>query len=131
MKRADLKPLEEVFRFLKREVKITDELIRKLTGWKYSGFSVDNGVRIEKGDEKGRESIAQCIMSNVFSTEKITYIEKTGNVLCRSRMQKGKNKKNFVVYSAEEFVAAITQHFSKKSFQMVRYYGFYSNKSRG
>ncbi len=70
-------------------------------------------------------------MRNVFSTEKITYIEKTGKVLYRSRMQKGKHKKNFVIYSAEEFIAAITQHIPKKNFQMVRYYGWYSNKSRG
>ncbi len=53
MKRVDLKPLEElfraeVFRFLKKEGKITDDLIQKLMSWKHSGFSVDNGVRIEK-----------------------------------------------------------------------------------
>ncbi|MHC4685889.1 MAG: transposase, partial [Planctomycetota bacterium] len=30
-----------------------------------------------------------------------------------------------------EFLAAITQHIPEKSFQMVRYYGWYSNKSRG
>lgn len=35
------------------------------------------------------------------------------------------------LYSAEEFIAAITQHIPKKNFQMVRYYGWYSNKSRG
>lgn len=29
------------------------------------------------------------------------------------------------------FIAAITQHITEKSFQMVRYYGWYSNKSRG
>ena len=41
------------------------------------------------------------------------------------------NKKNFEVYTAEEFIAAIAQHIPEKSFQMVRYYGWYSNKSRG
>jgi hypothetical protein len=41
------------------------------------------------------------------------------------------NKKNFEVYPPEEFIAAITQHIPEKSFQMVRYYGWYSNKSRG
>ena len=35
------------------------------------------------------------------------------------------------IYTAEEFIAAITQHIPEKSFQMVRYYGWYSNKSRG
>ncbi|MFO0795342.1 MAG: transposase [Candidatus Brocadiaceae bacterium] len=49
----------------------------------------------------------------------------------RSKMTQGKNKKNFQVYTAEEFIAAITQHIPEKSFQMIRYYGWYSNKSRG
>ena len=40
-------------------------------------------------------------------------------------------KKNFQLYQAEEFIAAITQHIPEKSFQMVRYYGWYSSKSRG
>ncbi len=45
-------------------------------------------------------------------------------------MTHGKNKKNFEVYTAEDFIAAITQHIPQKSFQMVRCYGWYSNKSR-
>ena len=50
----------------KQGYKITAELIRKLMGWRHSGFSIDNGIRIERGDEKGREAIAQYIMQNVF-----------------------------------------------------------------
>ncbi len=46
-------------------------------------------------------------------------------------MTHGANKKNFEVYTADEFIAAITQHIPEKSFQMVRYYGWHSNKSRG
>ena len=136
MKDVDLKPLEELFRaemikFLKKERKITDELINKLFAWKHSGFSIDNGVRIKKDNKDGREAIAQYMMRNVFNTENITYIEKTGKVIFRTKMKKGKNKKNFVVYDAEEFIAAITQHIPKKNFQMTRNYGWYSNKNRG
>ncbi|MBT4287619.1 MAG: hypothetical protein HOD92_09800 [Deltaproteobacteria bacterium] len=32
------------------------------------------------------------------------------------------------MYDAEAFIAALTQHIPDKLFQMVRYYGFYSNK---
>jgi len=46
-------------------------------------------------------------------------------------MSKGKNKKNFGIYDAEEFIAALTQHIPDQSFQMVRYYGHYSNKFGG
>ncbi len=78
--------------------------------WKHSGFSVDNGVQISEKDEKGRESVAQYIMRNVFSEGKIKYIEKSEKVIYHAKMQKGENRKNFMVYSAEEFIAAITQH---------------------
>lgn len=137
MRKVDLKPLEELFRaelfkFLKKEGKITADLVSKLSAWKHSGFSIDNGVRIEQEDKDGTEAIAQYIMRNVFNVENITYIEKTGNVIYHTgKMQKGKHKKNFMVYSADEFIAAVTQHIPKKSFQTVRYYGHYSNKSRG
>ncbi|MBN2233068.1 MAG: transposase [Deltaproteobacteria bacterium] len=43
----------------------------------------------------------------------------------------GKNRKNFNVYGAGEFIAAITQHIPEKNYQLVRYYGWYSNRSRG
>ena len=137
MKDVDLKPLEELFRaevfkFLKKEGKITDELINKLLKWRFSGFSINNGVRIKKDDKEGREAIAQYMMRNVFNTQNISYIEKTTKVIYRTgKIQKGENRKNFVIYDAEAFIAAITQHIPKKNFQMTRSYGFYSNKSRG
>ena len=136
MRDIELKPLEELFRaevfkMLKKEGKITEETVQKLLEWKHSGFNIDNGVRISKDDKEGRESIAQYITRNVFNVEKITYIEGTGKVIYHTKLQKGKNRKNFSVYTAEEFIAAITQHIPKKSFPMTRYYGHYSNKSRG
>ena len=142
---ADLKPLEEIFRanvfkMLKEEDKIDDELINKLMGWKHSGFSVHNEVKVARDDEKGREALAQYIIRNTFSLERLTYQpvrstqtgnQQTGTVIYRSKMTHGENKRNFQIYTAEEFIAAITQHIPEKSFQMVRYYGWYSNKSRG
>ncbi len=73
-------------------------------------------------------------MRNVFSKEDINYIEKTGKVIYHTGKMQGensKNRKNFSVYDAEEFIAAITQHIPKKGFQTTRHFGFYSNKSRG
>ena len=102
----------ELFRFLKKEGKIKDELVNKLIKWRHSGFSIDNGKRIEKDDREGTEAIAQYMMRNVFSTENIRYVEKTGKVIYRSGKMQGKdkhheNRKNFSVYDAEEFIAAI------------------------
>ena len=99
--------------------------------WQHSGFSVHNGVRIAKDDDGGKQNLAQYIIRNTFSIEKLTYIEDTGTVIYHSRMTHGKNRKNFAVYTAEGFIAAICQHIPEKFFQMVRYFGWYSNKSRG
>jgi hypothetical protein len=40
-------------------------------------------------------------------------------------------KRNFEIFPAQDFIAAITQHIPDKGFQMVRYYGWYSNRARG
>ena len=134
--KKDLRELEEIFRskvlaMLKREGKINQELIEKLMNWRHSGFSVHAGNRIGRDDCDGQKALAEYILRNAFSEQKITYLEDTGKVLYRSAMTHGNNKKNFEIFTAEEFIAAITQHIPDKHFQMVRYYGWYSNRSRG
>jgi putative transposase len=76
-------------------------------------------------------NIAQYIIRNVFNIKKVKFVEKTQKVIYQGRMKKGKNRKNFEVYSALEFIAAITQHIPNKFSQLSRYFGFNSNKSRG
>ena len=130
-----MKQLEEIFQsrilaMLKRKGKIADDLIQKLMNWHHSGFSVYAGNRIARDDKAGQEALAHYIMRNAaFSEKKITYIEDTGQVLYRSDMTHGKNKKDFELLPAEEFIARVTQHIPEKGFQMVRYYAWYSNRS--
>ncbi len=52
-------------------------------------------------------------------------------MLYRSNMTHGKNKKNFELLPAEEFIARVTQYIPEKGFQMVRYHAWYSNRSMG
>lgn len=136
-KKANPQALAKIFRanvlkMLKKEGKIDDTLIKNIMGWRHiSGFSVHNGVRIARDDEEGKEGLAQYISRNPFSEKKVTYKEETAMVIYKSRLTHGKNKRNFLVMDAEEFIAAITQHIPEKSFQMSRYYGHYSNRARG
>jgi hypothetical protein len=97
---------------------------------KHSGFSVHNGKPVKRNDAEGLERVAQYIIRNPFSEQKMAYNEENGTVIYRSRMH-AKTKRNFEVFSAEDFIAAITQHIPEKGFQMVRYYGWYSNRARG
>ncbi|MCP4256775.1 MAG: hypothetical protein GY774_04510 [Planctomycetes bacterium] len=85
--------------------------------WKHSGFSVHNGVRVPRDDEEGREKIVQYIIRNTFSEQKLIYNENTATVIYHSKMTHCKTKKNFSMYTAEEFIAAVTQHIPEKSFQ--------------
>jgi len=110
-----------VLAMLKAEGKINDGLIEKLMVWQHSGFSIHAGNQIARDDREGQKALAEYILRNAFSEKKITYLEDTGKVLYRSAMTHGSNKKNFEVFSAEEFIAAITQHIPDKSFQMARW----------
>ena len=76
MPRTDLKPLGELFRaevlkMLKKEGLIDDRFITMIMKWRYtSGFSVDNGVRIARDDQKGQTAVAQYIHQKpIFSGE--------------------------------------------------------------
>jgi hypothetical protein len=89
---------------LRHEGKIDDRQIRKLMGWRHSGFSVYRGNRIAPDDRKAQEALD------------------LGDILDYLDF--------FEVFSAEDFIAVVTQHISGKNFQMVRYYGWYSNRSR-
>ena len=137
MPRGNLKPLAELFRarllrMLVKEGAIDESFVAMLMKWNHtSGFNVNNSVRIEKGDQAGLTNLAQYIIRNPFSLAKLTYNNSTGMVTYRSKMTHGKNKKNFSISTADEFIAAITQHIPEKSFQLVRYHGWYSNRMRG
>lgn len=50
-------------------------------------------------------------------------------VIYRSRLNPKINR-NFEVFTPTDFLAAITQHTPDKGAQMVRYYGWCSNKMR-
>jgi hypothetical protein len=106
--------LEEIFRSmvlarLKGEGKacprlrsgIHEEFIEKLMDWRHSGFNVHAGNRIARDDREGQKALAEYILRNAFSEQKITYIEDRGKVLYRSAMTHGSNKKNFEIFTAE------------------------------
>jgi DTW domain-containing protein YfiP len=76
-------------------------------------------VRIRRSDEEGRERLSRYILRDTFSVEKLAYVEETGHIISQFKMTHGKNRKNFEVYEAKAFIAAITQHIVQKSFQMV------------
>ena len=94
------------------------------------GFSTHASDPIRRADVQGLERVAQYIIRNPFSEQRMTWNPDTDTVIYRSRMH-AKTKRNFEVFTSGDFIAAITQHIPDKGFQMVRYYGWYSNRARG
>jgi len=107
-----------------------DSLRPLSASWKHSGFNVHAAERIPPEAKADLENLAQYILRNPFSVEKMTVESPTDMVIYRSRLN-AKINRNFEVFTATGFLAAITQHIPDKCAQMVRYYGCYSNKMRG
>jgi len=127
----ELKHLEAIFRrkvfkMLLSKGKITGDLVEMLMNWRHSGFNVFCGSRIRPGDEKAMENLARYIIRASFSQERMTYVPEESKVHYRSK--DGTEEK---VFASLEWLAAMCSHVPNKGEQMVRYYGYYSNVSRG
>jgi hypothetical protein len=118
----------KVFKMLLAKGKITREMIVMLSTWKYSGFHVFCGNRISPNDEPAIENLARYIIRASFSQERMTYLPETSQVIYKAKAGKDKEQK---VFPALEWLAAMCSHIPNRGEQMVRYYGYYSNVSRG
>jgi hypothetical protein len=74
--------------------------------------------------------VAECILRAPFSLEKLRYQATTGTIIYQSKMHPTL-KRNFEVFSATDWRAALTAHIPNAGEHLVRYYGWYSNVSRG
>jgi hypothetical protein len=111
---------------LRSKGKITEDLVHMLMSWRHSGFNVFSGPRIQPGEEEAMENLARYIISASFSQERMTYLAEESKVIYQSK--DGKDER---VFDALEWLAAMCSHVPTKAEQMVRYYGHFSNLSRG
>ena len=117
----------EVFKMLKSEGRIGDMLIDNLMNWRHSGFNVYCGNTLWPGNRKGLENLSRTIIRASFSQQRMTYIPGAhAKVIYRSK--DGGTCKTF---DALDWLAQLTCHIPNRGEQMVRYYGYYSNKCRG
>ncbi len=120
-----------VLRRLRHASALADWQIAKLQNWRHSGFSVDAGeAPLAADDAAGRRRLAEYLLRAPFSLEKITYNAEAASVLYRSERH-WRTKRNFEIFSASQFIAALLDQMPPKGVPQVRTYGWYSNKSRG
>lgn len=89
-----------------------------------------NDVRVHARDAAGRGGLAQYMLRAPFSLEKMSYEPVSGIVIYRSRMHKT-FKRNFQIMSGADWLAQLCAHVSDRFEHLVRYVGWYSNRSRG
>lgn len=131
------KDLKELFRYeilkiLKKEGKITDAIIENMLSRHHSGFNIHCGPTIYPHDEDALENLARYIVRASFSRERMTYIPADQSPEGKARViYQSKDGKTTKTFYALDWLARLSTHIPYKNEQMVRYYGFYSNKSRG
>jgi hypothetical protein len=135
---------EHVFDLLLDECKITLEVAASMRAWKHSGFSVDTSVKIAGGDNTGMQHLVEYIARCPFSLARMISVAEDGKVLYRAghpncvpfpktgdvNLLAG-IPRNFEVFDPLDFLAEVTQHIPNRGEHQIRYYGWYSNKTRG
>ena len=122
----------EMLKILKAEGKITDVINENMMNWRHSGFHVYCGKAIWPHNEDGLENLARYIIRASFSQERMTYIAagESANGVAKV-IYESKDGKTSKTFDALDWLAQLIAHIPNRGEQMVRYYGFYSNKSRG
>ena len=113
---------------------MTEERTELLLSWRHTGFSVHNRVRVEPEEGPAVERLARYIMRPPISLERIDW-SGDGEVLYRPKAghdgrarQPGDPAETF---DPAEFLARVIMHIPEPRRHLVRYYGAYSNVSRG
>jgi len=114
----------KVFRMLLKEGLITEERVKMILSWRHTGFHVHNEGRVVANDMEGRERLARYLIRPPVSLERLTYDRKNQQVFYQGKTQT-------YTYQPLDFLAYVSLHIPNKGEQIVRYYGWYSNKSRG
>ena len=120
----------KVYRVLVQQKLLSPALVHRFLQWKHSGFNLFRGEAVVGTHRAELENLAQYILRHSFSVEKMTYLPQNGRVVYHSRMNQT-TRRNFEVFTAVDFLAAVTRHIPDNGAQIVKYYGWYSNKARG
>jgi ribosomal protein S27E len=135
---------DAVFELYLAEEKIEPAVVENMRSWPHSGFSVDQSVFLPAGDQAGIERLIQYMTRCPFSLSRLVKVSDSGQVVyqaekpaCRAFPDpKGDGTqagvpRNFQILEPLDFLAEFSQHIPPKGSHLIRYYGWYSNKSRG
>jgi hypothetical protein len=119
-----------VLEFLQKEGLITADFQQRLLTWAHSGFSVHHDVKVKAKDAAGQQQLARYMVRAPFSLEKTEYKADSGMIVYRSKLHQGL-KRNYQIMPGAQWLELLLQHVPDQGEHLVRYYGWYSNRSRG
>jgi hypothetical protein len=79
---------KEVLAMLLRDGLVTEALAKKMLGWRQSGFSADNSVRVRARDSAAPRRLVQDMLRAPFALEEMAYDADSGIAIYRSHMHK-------------------------------------------
>ena len=107
------------------ERRLSRDFAQKLRAWHPSGFGVYRGRPIDPDDRPALERLAAYILRPSFAASRLHYDPEQGRI--EYRTAKGVRR----TLDALDWIALVTSHIPDPGEQMTRYYGHYSNASRG
>ena len=112
---------------------LSEERTELLLSWRHTGFSVHNRVIVEPEDRPAVERLARYVMRPPISLERMSW-DGAGEV--RYRRKRGHEsaklgEREVEAFDPGEFLARVIMHIPEPRRHLVRYYGWYSNVSRG
>jgi hypothetical protein len=119
---------EEVFRFLLKKEKITEERIELLRSWRRSGFHVNADRRVAQGDRLELERLLQYMERPPVSLERLEYRD-DGMVLYRGKYNPSLGR-DFQFCSPLEFLAMLVPHVALRFECRIHSYGAISTTIR-
>lgn len=115
----------KVLKALQDEELINEQVVEQILSWQHSGFNVWVGEVLHADEDNSRLFVSSYIDRNpvendkiVVTDEKITYKHDSSHL----------DEANF---DPLEFLAALSVHIPNKYEQTIRYYGYYSARTRG
>jgi hypothetical protein len=130
---AELLFRHKVIRLLQGVGLLSEERTELLLSWRHTGFSVHNRVWVEPEDQPAVERLARYIMRPPISLERMAW---DGEGEVRYRRKRGHEGsalggREVEAFDPAEFLARVIMHIPEPRRHLVRYYGWYSNVSRG
>ncbi len=82
--------------------------VQVFLSWKHSGFNLHSGEPVPPENKAQLEKLAQYILRNPFSVQKMTMESPTDTIICRSRLNPKINR-NFEAFTpSTDFLAVVT-----------------------